>query len=338
MKIAILGAGAIGGYYGARLADAGHEVGFVARGETLEQLRTTGLTIVDASDEQAGEVTRVVQLPAAETFVELAGLLGGIDVAVIATKILPGNANFGDLAQLRALGDEYACIPILTTHNSVEVHYLAAKEFGIDRILAGVVRAYITKEGPARLRRNPGPFHINFGPLFAGMEGSAGPEGAEGAKLADAQRGHTLDIGKQLRAALDDAGCGGRILPDIAVDIWSKAMYVTTTGVLGALSSQPLGYLRTTLRPELRGLMAEVEAAARAHGVDLPESVVERTLGFADSQWEDATSSMHRDIEAGLPNELDSQAGAIRRMAVAAGVATPLFDLCQKAIEARFGL
>lgn len=329
MKIAILGAGAIGGYYGARLADAGHEVGFVTRGETLEQLRTTGLTIVDASDEQAGEVTRVVQLPAAETFVELAGLLGGIDVAVIATKILPGNANFGDLAQLHALGEEYARIPILTTHNSVEVHYLAAEEFGIDRILAGVVRAYITKEGPARLRRNPGPFHINFGPLFAD------PEEAE---LADAQRAHTLDIGKQLRAALDDAGCGGRILPDIAVDIWFKAMYVTTTGVLGALSSQPLGYLRTTLRPELRGLMTEVEAAARAHGVDLPESVVERTLGFADSQWAEATSSMHRDIEAGLPNELDSQAGAIRRMAAAAGVNTPLFDLCQKAIEARFGL
>ena len=120
------------------------------------------------------------------------------------------------------------------------------------------------------------------------------------------------------------------------VDVWSKAMFVATTGALGALAGRPMGVLRTELRPQLRGLMDEVAAAGRGCGVALPADIVDRTLAFADEQYAEATSSMHRDIEAGLPNELDAQIGAVRRMAASVEVGTPLLDYTQAVLEARF--
>ena len=134
---------------------------------------------------------------------------------------------------------------------------------------------------------------------------------------------------------LHAAGIGGDYYEDIFRDVWSKAMFVTTTGELGALANQPLGYLRTELRPTLQRLIEEVETVGRANGVNLPEDIVAKTLAFADEQIPSATSSMQRDITAGLPNEMDAQVGAIRRMGQRAGVATPLHDLVHGALEGR---
>lgn len=315
MKTVILGAGAIGGYYGTLLHRAGHDVAYVARGETLDLLRERGLQLTDATGE--APVTETIPVRAAASFADAAALLGGpdldIDVAVIATKALPGNDTFGDLS-VGALAD----VPVVTTHNSVEVHHLAAEHFGADRVLAGVVRTYAERRGPADIVVHPGPTGFNFGL----MPGASGP-----------RRDRTAAVAEEFAAALRGAGFYSKVHPDIMVDVWSKAMYVTTTGVLGALSRQTLAYLRGPLRPQLAGLMEEVAAAGRAHGVNLPADVVEQTLGFADKMPGGSTSSMHRDIIAGLPNELDAQSGAIRRMAARAGVSTPLFDMAHGCLE-----
>jgi 2-dehydropantoate 2-reductase len=117
---------------------------------------------------------------------------------------------------------------------------------------------------------------------------------------------------------------------DIFVDVWEKAMYVTTTGALGALSGRPLGELRTRLRPTLEALMREVHATGRAAGVPLSDDAVDRTLAFADRMPADATSSMQRDLAAGRPatrHELDAQVGAICRLAARNGVDVRLHDL-----------
>lgn len=312
MKIGILGAGAIGGYFGGVLAQAGHDVAFVARGRSLDTLQTTGLTLIDGTVDPAR--TTVLQVPAARSFAEATKAIGGLDVAIIASKALPGNETFGseeDRAQLRGL-------PVLTTQNSVEIPYIAADLFGADNVLAGVARVYATRLGPARVRRNPGPLSLAFGLL---------PE----ARHSEATR----RTGSQFVAALREAGAHSRLQEDALADIWSKAMFVTTTGALGALEDQPIGYLRTEIRGQLAAFMREVEAVARALDVDLPATVVEDTLGFVDQQYAEATSSMQRDIKAGLPNELDAQVGAIRRMGKRAGVATPLFDYAQEVLEAR---
>lgn len=319
MKIAFLGAGAIGGYFGALLHDAGHQVGFVARGETLIRLTTQGLSLADARLDPPS--ARTLTVPAAATFGELAEQLGGIDVVIVATKALPGNATFGDLADT-ADTEALAGVPILTTHNSVEVHHVAAELFGADRVLAGVVRTYAERRGPADIVIHPGPLNMNFGLMPNAPEGK--------------QRARTAAVAAELEAVLRAAGFDANLLPDILVDVWTKAMYVTTTGVLGAVAEQPLGYLRGPLRAQLKGLMEEVAAVGRAAGVALPADVVGATLAFADRMPEAATSSMHRDIADGLPNELDAQSGAIRRVGDSVGVDTPLFDLAHNVIEARF--
>ncbi|QPK78547.1 2-dehydropantoate 2-reductase [Corynebacterium lizhenjunii] len=306
MKIVILGAGAVGGYYGGALQSAGHQVGFVARGATLEALHTRGLQLADATG------TRTVAALATTSSPALVDLLGGVDVAIVATKALPGHPPFGDVDLLPST------TPVVITHNSVETHYAAAELLGAQRVLAGVIRAYLTRLGPAEIRLNPGPLSFNFGPL-PGTEPSP----------------HTLAAAEQLAQALRAGGveCDNYGSErDIMVDVWSKAMFVAVAGALGALANQPMGYLRTQLRFALRTMMTEVEAAAHSRGVALPANVVDATLEFCDTQYAEATSSMHRDIAAGLPNELDAQLGAIRRMSA---VGTPTLDLVHALLRAR---
>ena len=91
--------------------------------------------------------------------------------------------------------------------------------------------------------------------------------------------------------------------------------------------SEVLGVKRGTDRATLEALMREVDATARAHGVPLPDDAVARTLAFADRMPADATSSMHRDLVAGRPNELDAQVGAVCRLAARHGVDVRLHDL-----------
>lgn len=329
MKIGFLGAGAVGGYFGGLMAQAGQDVGFVARGETLEVLRSTGLTLIDPDVN-----TTTVPVTSAESFSELREALGGLDVVIVATKALPGNETFPDVEG----------VPVVTTHNSVEVPYLAAERFGENNVLPGVIRGYLTHLGPAKIKLHPGPLSLNVG-TFAGGGSVAGGAGAgDRAATENAADNTATDrtaadraaaIARELTEHLHAANIGGKCLDDIFVDVWSKALFVTTTGELGALANQPLGYLRTELRGSLEQLMREVEAVACGNNVALPENIVEKTLGFVDKQIPEATSSMQRDITAGKPNELDAQVGAIMRMGQKAGVETPLHDLVYGALQGR---
>ncbi|WKD57310.1 2-dehydropantoate 2-reductase [Corynebacterium capitovis DSM 44611] len=293
-----MGAGGVGGYIGGLLALAGNDVGFIARGETLAALQEHGLRLTNADG-----LTTVTQCEAGGTSAEVVDKLGGVDVVVVATKALKSGDTFADIGTL-------SDVPIVTTHNSVEVHFTAADIFGADRVLAGVVRGYMTRTAPAEITLNPGPLSLSFG-LLPGIHGTplAVPE---------------------LAAALKDAGVRSTYYgPDgaVLVDVWMKAMFVATTGVLGAVSGQPMGHLRAELRPQLRGLMQEVFQVGRALGIPLPEDAVEKNLSLCDAQYPEATSSMHRDIVAGVPSELDAQVGALRRMARRGEVDTPLLDM-----------
>ena len=305
MKIGFLGAGAVGGYFGGLMAKAGQDVGFVARGETLARLQDTGLKLTDPEDH-----VHDIPVVSASDFGELKRKLGGLDVVVVATKALPGNETFPDVQG----------VPVVTTHNSVEIPYIAAERFGAENVIPGVIRGYLTHTGPAAVKLYPGPLSLNVG-AFPRSDASS--------------HDHAASIGRELVEHLHAAGIGGSYYEDIFRDVWSKAMFVTTTGELGALALQPLGYLRTELRPTLQRLMEEVETVGRAHGVNLPKDIVAKTLAFADEQIPSATSSMQRDITAGLPNEMDAQVGAIRRMGQRAGVETPLHDLVHGALVGR---
>lgn len=299
MRIGVLGVGAVGGWFGGRLAQAGYDVVFLARGETLTRLREVGLTLIDEHGEQS-----IIPVKAADNWDELTADGIDVDVVIAATKALPSNDPFPQVP---------AGAAVVTTHNSVEIPYLAAGRFGEDKVFPGVIRGFFIHTGPAEVTFRPGPMSLNIGTFD----------------------GSTNDLVGGVIEALHTAGLGGEQLPDIWVDIWAKAMFVANLGALGALADSPIGYLRSEMRDSLTRMFKETEAVGRACGVVLPEDIVSRTLAFTDAQGYDNTSSMQRDYTAGLTNELDAQIGAIRRMGQKVSVETPTLDLVYDALVGR---
>lgn len=289
MKIAVIGAGAVGGWFGGNLVRAGHDVVFVARGGTLDVLRAEGLRLNGGAPITVRAVGDLSEA-------------GTPDVVLLAVK---ATADTDFAALLEGLPDSAV---VAVTQNSVEVPARVAEVVGRQRTLPGVVRGYFHHTGPGQIEFHGGPISHTIGTWD----------------------GRRHDVVDRFAAALREAGVDAVVRGDIFVDVWEKAMYVTTTGALGALSGRPLGELRTRLRPTLEALMREVHATGRAAGVPLSDDAVDRTLAFADRMPADATSSMQRDLAAGRPatrHELDAQVGAICRLAARNGVDVRLHDL-----------
>lgn len=314
MRIGIIGAGAVGTFFGAALVRAGHDVTVLARGAALEQLRTTGLTV------EAGvpDTTPVPVHPAASPADLVAADGTPLDVVLLAVKAT--GATLADRReQIAAMVRGIPGDPVIaTTQNSVEAHRLVADAVGTARTWPGVVRGYFIHTGPATVRFIP--------PLVSYTVGVW--EGA----------GSTQDTAlAAFAAALEDAGVTALVRDDVWCDIWEKAMFVTCFGALGAVAQQPIGVLRTDLRGSLEALVTEADAAARGTGVPLAADAVARTMAFCDAQPSDATSSMQRDITAGIAGELDSQLGAVIRAGDTGGVDTPVHDLIDGLLRLRLG-
>lgn len=298
MRIAIIGAGAVGGWFGGRLVETGHDVVFIARGQTLTALQDTGITLNDAPPIPVAAVPALSEA-------------GEVDVVLLAIKVTAETDLPGILA---GLGEE---VPVAVTQNSVEVPRLVADVVGEARTWPGVVRGYFHHTGPAAVEFHGGPISYTWGT----WDGSTDPRVAE------------------LGVALTAAGVDAVIRDDIFVDVWAKAMFVVSTGALGALTGEPLGQLRTRYRDSLAAMMSEIHDTALAHGVPLPPAAVADTLAFADRMPPEATSSMHRDLTSGAPageTELDAQVGAVCRMGRAAGVDTRLHDLLLAVLARRW--
>lgn len=298
MKIVIIGAGAVGGYFGALLHEAGADVTLIARGATLEILRERGIHVKD----QQGQ--RTVAVPAASSFHELEGA----DVVLVATKALAGGAAPGEL--LDAIP---ADAMVAITQNAVEAPQIAADVVGTQRVWPGVVRGFFIHSGPAAVEYRGGPLSYTFGTWGTSHSGLA----------------------EDFATALNAAGIDAQVHPDIWVDMWEKAMFVTTFGALGACVDKPLGTLRTDYRSTLEALMYEVRAVAGASGVELSDDVVGRTMAFADQMPADSTSSMQRDLASGGDSELDAQVGAIVRAGTTHQVDVRLHDFIYTALRNR---
>lgn len=312
MRIGIIGAGAVGTFFGASLARAGHEVTVLARGAALDRVRTTGLTVtVDGQDPET------VPVHPASSPAELTTADGQpLDVVVLAVKAT-GETLAERQEQIAALVQGIPGDPVIaTTQNSVEAHRLVADAVGTGRTWPGVVRGYFIHTGPATVRFLPPLASFTVGR----WDGAGSTQDAALAAFA---------------AVLTDAGIAGIVRDDVWCDIWEKAMFVTCFGALGAVAGRPIGVLRTDLRTSLEAMVRETDAAARGAGVPLAADAVARTMAFCDAQPADATSSMQRDITAGTTGELDSQLGAVIRVGDTAGVPTPVLDLVDGLLRLR---
>ncbi|MCP5156116.1 MAG: 2-dehydropantoate 2-reductase [Ectothiorhodospiraceae bacterium] len=293
MRFAIYGAGGLGGYYGARLAAAGHEVGFVARGAHLAAMREGGLRVVSPKGDLHLAAPRASADPAD---------IGPVDVVLVAVKTwqIPEVAR----AMGPLLAPDTVVVPFL---NGVEAPDELAAVVGAERVLGGLSKIFSLVDAPGVIRHiNPSDY-LAFGELAGG--GSARVEA--------------------LRAVLADAGLEVEVLDAVREALWRKLLMVTSWSALGALARSPMGVMRG--QPETRALiersMAEGIAVAAAQGFAIDLRYRAELWAFYDALPAEATSSMMRDLWAGKPSELEAWNGAIVRFGERAGVATPVHAL-----------
>lgn len=290
MRFAVVGSGGVGGYFGGRLAEAGHDVTFLARGAHLAAIRERGLRV----ESTEGNFT-VNPAKAAED----AATVDPVDIVILAVKTWQVRDAAAQL--LPMLRDDSA---VLTLQNGVEAPDEVAAVCGEGRVIPGVCRLMSYVAEPGLIRHAGVTPRVEFGET-------------------DGRKSKRVEA---LHAALDGSkGVAATIPSDIQVALWDKFLFIAPFSAVGAVTRSPAGVWRHV--PETRALlvaaMGEVVALARSRGVFLPEGAIEKTLGFTDRLPEDATASMQRDLLDGKPSELEAQTGAIVRLAARAGIEVP---------------
>jgi len=291
MRIAVFGAGAVGGYFGGRLAQAGHSVAFVARGAHLEALRRDGLRVESIA---GGFHLRPVEAAAEPR------AIGPVEAVLVCVKAWQVRETAAAMPPL--LGAETFVVPL---QNGVEAADELAAVVGPARVLGGLARILAFVEGPGHIRHTGVMPRLEFGERDG--------------------RGASARVAA-LRAAFAQAqGVSVATPDDVTAAIWDKFLFITPLSAVGAVTRVPAGALRGV--PETRHLLEqvtrEIAALARARGVRLALDAVERTLAIVDGLPADATASMQRDIMEGRPSELDYQVGAVVRLAGEAGLDVP---------------
>jgi len=298
MRIAIVGAGGVGGLLAGLLAKSGQEVAVVARGAHLEAIRREGLRV----ESPLGSFT--ARLSAAAD----PASLGPAEAVLLAVKAWQVREVAPLLPPL--LGPGAVAVPL---QNGVEAAGELVRALGPAAVAGGVINVLAWLEGAGRVRHTGDPPLVIMGELRAGAR--AEPQG-KGPRL------------EPLRAALAGAGARAELADDVERAIWEKFLLVEPWGAVAAAARAPLGILRS--QPAARALweraMAEVAALAAARGVTLAADAVAATTARLDSLTPGATASMQRDIGAGRPSELEDQVGAVVRLGRAARVPTPVHD------------
>ena len=289
MRIAVVGAGGVGGYFGGRLAQAGHDVTFIARGHHMEAMLRDGLRVESINGNFAVSPVQATDNP------EKVGAVDLVVVGVKAWQIPETAARLGPM-----LGPQTLVLPL---QNGLEASAQLAEVLDPAAVLGGLcaIYSYITAPGCIR--------HIGIDPWVT--LGALNPGQAD--RLAEVQR------------ALQQPGITVNIAPDIRVPLWEKFLLLRW-GVVGAVCRVPAGVLRSL--PPILGLMdqagREVLQVADRQGIAVASDALQRSRAILDSLPAVATTSLQRDIMEGRPSELDAQAGALVRLGQQVGVATPL--------------
>lgn len=294
MKIVMFGAGGVGGYFGGRLAQAGCDVSFVARGAHLAAIRRDGLRIVSPKGDAHVAPVRASADPAE---------LAVADVVFLTVKMYDVDSAAATLGPL--LGPDTM---VVTLQNGVEATDMVARHVGRSRTAGGVAYVAAVIDAPGVIR------HTALDALIVGeLDGALSPR-----LMA-------------LRDAASLAGFTFTASPHIQVDQWSKFARLSVFSGLTAATRSPLGVLRAepALMALLERAVQESLAVGRARGVELPASVMDEVLGMVRSMPPGAKSSMLEDLERAKPLELPWLSGAVVRLGAESGVPTPTHSLIE---------
>jgi 2-dehydropantoate 2-reductase len=288
MKIGVIGAGGVGGYFGARLAQAGNDVAVVARGGHLRAIREHGLRVRSA----LGDAT--VEVAASDDPRDI----GPCDVVLLCVKSYDTEAAAALLPAM--LGDGAA---VLSLQNGVENEEILSTVLGANRVIGGAAYIFSSIAEPGVIEHTGGPARLVFGEL-------------------DAQRSPRTE---RFLGACRGAGIDAEIAGDIRVVLWSKFAFICATAGMTAATRLPLGDIRGC--PESWDMFArivdEVLDLARREGVQLADDASAQLIGLAGGLEPHSYSSLHHDLVTGHRMELEALHGTVVARARRLGLPVP---------------
>lgn len=288
MKIAIFGSGAVGGYFGGRLAAAGDDVTFLARGAHLAALQQDGLHI----DSPAGSL----HLPKVQA-TDRPQAVGPVDVVLFTVKLYDLDRAAATLAPM--IGPDTV---VITLQNGVEAVDMAARHVGKEHVAGGAAYIVIVIDKPGHLRHTAGDLLV-----FGESDGTHSPR-----LVAFEEAG--------IRA-----GFHAKASTETETDLWIKFVRLSIWSGMTTVTRSPMGVIREN--PELFAMMMtgidEAIAVGRARGVAFPDNLVEETVKMIHRFPAESKSSMFDDLERGRPLELPWLSGAVVRLGREVGVAAP---------------
>lgn len=296
MRILIVGAGGVGGYFGARLAAVGHDVVFMARGAHLAAIREHGLHVESALGNMHLKQVRVTDTPEDA---------GEVDLVFFGVKLWDTEATARSVAT--QLGDQTA---VVSFQNSVVKDDILRDILGADHVMGGVCYIASTVAEPGLIQHSGIMQKLVFGEY----------DGRESVRAL------------RLRDACVQAGIDVELSHDIQRAIWEKFVFLSAFSGITSAVRAPIGPIRANeqARAFLYDAMDEAVQVARAEGVAIPADYAKDRMAFADQLPASMTSSMYHDLERGNRIELAWLSGDVLARGERLGVPTP----CSRAIVA----
>lgn len=289
MKIAIMGTGGIGGYFGGRLAQAGNDVTFIARGAQLDAIQTKGLKVNSINGDFL-----VCPVQATENIQSL----GKVDLVLVTVKAWQVREVAREMKPV--IHNETVVLPL---QNGVLAAEEITGELGKERVMGGLCRIFCKVIAPGVIEHSGIEPTIILGEL-------------------DNQKTTRAEI---LERLFNEAGIHSFIASDIHAELWKKFISICVSGFL-AVTRSPYGVVREL--PETRGmiyeLLSEIYEVSKKVGINLPDDLVDKLLAAIDTFPYDATSSLTRDVMEGKPSEIEYQNGTVVRFGKKYHVDTPV--------------
>jgi len=286
MKIAIMGTGGVGGYYGGLLAQQGHDVTFIARGNHLKAIQENGLQVNSIFGDFQVKPTQATDDPAQ---------IGPVELVVFCTKTYSIDNAAQQIKPIVSAGTT-----VLPLENGIDATDRIGAAVGLEHLIGGVTWISSAVEAPGVIKQISQFRRVVIGELG----------------------GRSTPRVQAIHKAFEETGITAELSDNILKVMWTKFVFIATVSSLGSLTRLPMGDYRSV--PETREmmirLMREVETLARMQGVELDPDVIQQSLDFIDNAAPHIKPSMQLDVEAGRRSELEAMIGVIGRKSRELGV------------------